>query len=207
MRSARYRQNSASTRKLLRNPTVPMKPRHTATTRCPLWLRVGVASEPDACAYASFAAVPSPGQCAQLRLTLQTIITGWMERMRAALAVGSRSCTFNPSGEVSSGVEAHALLLRACRGCWRRAENVLLRSVRESWPDSGYGGAAVMENLPLAVRSAPGEVRSFCHRLRLLITRCMGERNAPRAVLGTRAQGRVCALNLKLFHGSECTWT
>lgn len=113
VRSARYRQNSASTRKLLRNPTVPMKPRHTATTRCPLWLRVGVASEPDACAYASLTAVPSPGQCAQLRLTLQTIITGWMERAKAALAVGSRSCTFNPSGEVRSGVEAHARRLLA----------------------------------------------------------------------------------------------
>ena len=33
VRRARYRQNSVSTRKLLRNPKMPMKPRHTATTR------------------------------------------------------------------------------------------------------------------------------------------------------------------------------
>lgn len=76
VRSARYRQKSASTMKLLRNPKVPMKPRHTATTRCPLGLRVGGAREPDASSYTPVAAVPSPGQCAQLRLTLQTIIPG-----------------------------------------------------------------------------------------------------------------------------------
>lgn len=77
VRSTRYRQNSASTRKLLRNPNVPMKPRHTATTRCPLGLRVGGGREPDTSSYAPVATVPpSSGQCAQLRFTLQMIIPG-----------------------------------------------------------------------------------------------------------------------------------
>lgn len=79
VRRARYRQNSASTRRLLRNPKVPMKPRHTATTWCPFGVRDGGGREPDTSSYASVAAVPPatpPGQCAQLRLTLQTIIPG-----------------------------------------------------------------------------------------------------------------------------------
>lgn len=40
VRKARYLQNRARTRKLQRKPRVPMKPRQTATTRCPLGLRV-----------------------------------------------------------------------------------------------------------------------------------------------------------------------
>lgn len=79
VRRARYRQNSVRTRKLLRNPKVPMKPRHTATTRCPVGLRDGGGRAPDTSSYASVAVAavppaPPPGQCAQLKLTLETII-------------------------------------------------------------------------------------------------------------------------------------
>lgn len=80
VRRARYRQNSVSTRKLLTNPEVPMNPRHTATTRCPVGLRDG-GTEPDDSSYASavaaaVATTPPPGQRAQLRLTFEAIIPG-----------------------------------------------------------------------------------------------------------------------------------
>lgn len=101
VRRARYRQNNVSTRKLLRNPEVPMKPRHTATTRCPVGLRDGGGREPDNSSYASavaaaVATTPPPGQCAQLRLTLETIIPG-------------RVATFGPSRSLHRGTEPSGL--------------------------------------------------------------------------------------------------
>lgn len=71
VRRTRYRENSASTRKLLRKPEVPMKPRHTATTRCPVGLRDGDAREPDTSSYvAAVPPVTPPVQCAQLPLDM-----------------------------------------------------------------------------------------------------------------------------------------
>lgn len=89
VRSVRYRQNRVRTRKLLRNPRVPMKPRHNATTRWPLGVRdrggsVTPPPPPGALAYASVGAAavfsappPSPtGHCTQFRLSLHKIMPG-----------------------------------------------------------------------------------------------------------------------------------
>lgn len=69
-RSILYRQNRMRTIKLLRKPKVPIKPRHTATTRCPVALKVCSEEVPSKW--------PSPHHAlpdlVQLRLTLDTII-------------------------------------------------------------------------------------------------------------------------------------
>ena len=182
VRRARYLQNSASTRKLLRNPKVPMKPRHTATTRCPLGLRVGGGSEPDTSSYV--AAVPPSGQCAQLRLTLHTIIPGWVAKFAPARSLHrpsglGASHPVSPSGG-ARGARGSALWHRERiseedrkkdrqkdRKGETRKERCLrwLYSPRElpgEWVRIHTADAGVaLDPPPLAVRSRSGEVRSF----------------------------------------------
>lgn len=117
VRKTRYRQNSVSTRKLLRKPKVPMKPRHTATTRCPVGLRDRGGRAPDTSPYASVTAVaaesptPPPEQCAQLRLTLETIIPSGWSKLRGSTRSFHRGTepsgfvvynSLNPSGEAAA---------------------------------------------------------------------------------------------------------
>lgn len=101
-RSVWYRQNNVNTRRLLRKPNVPMNPRHTATTRCPVGLRE---PEPPPCVTTVLPSLTPHGQLTpQLRLTLDTIIPAPLVTLQVAGGVWRRD---NPFGLVSLSLSAH----------------------------------------------------------------------------------------------------